>query len=352
MRQMVNMTHCIFLKITDIRMFIMLIFRSRNLSVLLLSISAALTSVSVYAVKESPGTIYHNTSAHEYLLPFEHDKMVLIGQSYNDSFSHSSGDNQWAVDFRVWEGTKILAVRGGEVDDIQDGIVTNCLIDANNDDYPARHTTDCAWNFIKVKHFINDCDPSLPGCVADGTYSVYGHLKNRGVCASVGDIVNVGDVIGLSGNTGRSSGAHLHLGFLGYNASHPPRFKDVNHNNGAPEANYSCISFKGNCITASIFPSNFVSSANVEGIDHCSLNGIPVAPQIKVESDQMADWRYAPVQMRAILDNTQLMDDDYVLTSFFNDWPPSLEQYFEATHGGGGYLKASSWLFLKRFFVD
>jgi murein DD-endopeptidase MepM/ murein hydrolase activator NlpD len=41
-------------------------------------------------------------------------------------------------------------------------------------------------------------------------FSVYGHLSE--VLAKSGDIVERGDVIGLSGNTGRSSGPHLHWG--------------------------------------------------------------------------------------------------------------------------------------------
>jgi murein DD-endopeptidase MepM/ murein hydrolase activator NlpD len=43
----------------------------------------------------------------------------------------------------------------------------------------------------------------------DGTVSVFGHLS--GVAVSVGDKVAPGEVVGRSGNTGHSTGPHLHL---------------------------------------------------------------------------------------------------------------------------------------------
>jgi murein DD-endopeptidase MepM/ murein hydrolase activator NlpD len=43
----------------------------------------------------------------------------------------------------------------------------------------------------------------------NGLETLYGHFKKR--LASVGDVVKAGEVIGLGGNTGRSSGPHLHF---------------------------------------------------------------------------------------------------------------------------------------------
>ena len=43
----------------------------------------------------------------------------------------------------------------------------------------------------------------------EGYQSMYGHLSR--VTVAVGDTVSAGQVIGLSGNSGRSSAPHLHL---------------------------------------------------------------------------------------------------------------------------------------------
>jgi hypothetical protein len=51
----------------------------------------------------------------------------------------------------------------------------------------------------------------------DGTRAIYGHMNE--VKAHVGDRLNAGDIVGLSGNTGNSTGPHLHFGLKDANGS-------------------------------------------------------------------------------------------------------------------------------------
>jgi hypothetical protein len=51
----------------------------------------------------------------------------------------------------------------------------------------------------------------------DGTRAIYGHMNE--VKAHVGDKIHAGDIVGLSGNTGNSTGPHLHFGLKGADGS-------------------------------------------------------------------------------------------------------------------------------------
>ncbi|RCH61728.1 M23 family peptidase [Streptomyces sp. SDr-06] len=107
-------------------------------------------------------------------------------EHYTLSASFGLGGSMWSSkhsgqDFAVPSGTPVAAVHGGTV--VKAGPV-------GAGDGPAY------GNAIVIRH-------------ADNTYSQYAHLSQIGV--RVGQSVGTGDRIALSGNTGNSSGPHLHF---------------------------------------------------------------------------------------------------------------------------------------------
>lgn len=141
-----------------------------------------------------------------YSLPYEEGKAFRIDQGFNGRFSHS-GDFQYAIDWNMPEGTPILAARTGVVTGMKDQF---------SEGGPHRRYENFA-NYVMIKH-------------DDGTVAEYAHLKQGSSRVKVGQRVQVGEVIALSGNTGFTTGPHLH--FFVYKAvdggkrqSFPVRFR-------------------------------------------------------------------------------------------------------------------------------
>ena len=53
-------------------------------------------------------------------------------------------------------------------------------------------------NYVKIKH-------------SDGSYTIYAHLAQNSITVTAGDVVEQGQVIGKMGNSGSSTGIHLHF---------------------------------------------------------------------------------------------------------------------------------------------
>ena len=140
-----------------------------------------------YTFRSSFGNIQivHYDEAYEYDLPFQKNKDYYLVQGYQGNFSHQ---NENALDFIMKEGTEITAARDGVVVKIVQNNTESCLQE------------ECKKlnNYILIYH-------------SDGTIANYSHLQQNGSKVSVGNVVKKGDVIGLSGNTGFSSGPHLHF---------------------------------------------------------------------------------------------------------------------------------------------
>jgi murein DD-endopeptidase MepM/ murein hydrolase activator NlpD len=98
-----------------------------------------------------------------------------VTQHFGDTFTDPKGHK--GIDYALPLGTPVLAAA--------DGIVEKAGVDSTG-----------YGNVIIIRHLWND-----------GT--VYAHLRNWSV--QVGQKVKAGEIIGYSGNTGNSTGPHLHF---------------------------------------------------------------------------------------------------------------------------------------------
>jgi|GEM_PF-3527407 len=136
--------------------------------------------------------------------PFEPDTELVVSQGFHGYYSHY-GSSTYAVDFSVAEGTTIVAARGGIVRATRSDSDSGC---------PDTSCADDA-NYVVIDH-------------GDATFATYLHLEYDGVDVEVGDMVATGQPIGRSGNTGFSSGPHLHLEISDvFGQSLPVRFEEL-----------------------------------------------------------------------------------------------------------------------------
>lgn len=122
-----------------------------------------------------------------YQLPFKRGTSHVVSQGYNGTKTHK-GRSAYSIDFPMPEGTKIYSAR--------DGIVVKTKSNSDVGGYAKKFAS--SGNYVRILH-------------TDGTMATYYHLKYGGVLVHVGQEVTRGFAIGYSGNTGYSSGPHLHF---------------------------------------------------------------------------------------------------------------------------------------------
>lgn len=130
--------------------------------------------------------------AEPYRVPYASATRFPVTQAYPDVVTHAAADSRHAVDIAMPIGTDIFAARSGIV------------FDVSSDNYeggldPVRDGPSA--NVVQILH-------------DDGTYAVYAHLNWNSIRVRPGDRVARGQYIADSGNTGFSSGPHLHFAVL------------------------------------------------------------------------------------------------------------------------------------------
>jgi murein DD-endopeptidase MepM/ murein hydrolase activator NlpD len=141
-----------------------------------------LTDREVYDAKDGRRI---NDTSYVYWLPYESGKSFLLIQAANSKMSHRG---ELSLDFKMKNGSKICAARNGVVrkakGDSQEGGL--------KDEYLS------LGNYIVILH-------------PDSSIARYWHLAFNGVLVKSGDVINKGQLIGVSGNTGFSAFPHLHF---------------------------------------------------------------------------------------------------------------------------------------------
>jgi murein DD-endopeptidase MepM/ murein hydrolase activator NlpD len=134
-----------------------------------------------YNVRHDPLTPYR--------LPWPEGRSFVIGQAPGGPIvTHTTPANRNAVDIPMPEGAPIHAARAG--------VVFQTV--AENDAGGTEEAYRSKANVVRVLH-------------ADGTVGNYVHLKHGGVAVKDGERVEAGALLGYAGNTGLSTGPHLHF---------------------------------------------------------------------------------------------------------------------------------------------
>ncbi|HEY8896784.1 MAG TPA: M23 family metallopeptidase [Niastella sp.] len=155
---------------------------------LILSILSAFTAsaqLSDREIYDAKGGRIKNDTSYVYWLPYMPGKKFFLAQAAN---SHMSHKDELSLDFKMKKGSQICAAREGVVIEVKKDSDKGGL----KDEYLSQ------GNHIIIQH-------------NDGSIAQYWHLEKDGAYVNVGDTIQKGQLIGLSGNTGYTAFPHLHF---------------------------------------------------------------------------------------------------------------------------------------------
>lgn len=141
----------------------------------------------VFLVITISGSIISNPETfitNYFAIPFDDNIKYTITSKYGKRIDPITGleSFHFGIDIGLVEGTEILSSYDGTV-------------------YEKGYNEEGLGEYIKIKHIIE----------TEQYLTVYGHLKRDGIIVKEGDTVNKNDIVALSGNTGKSTGPHLHF---------------------------------------------------------------------------------------------------------------------------------------------
>ena len=123
-----------------------------------------------------------------YRAPFALGATFTVSQAYPARMSHVTPDSEYAVDIALPDGTPVYAARAGTVINVRHDSFRGAALPQMLDQA----------NVIEILH-------------DDGTIAVYAHLQWDAIRVRIGQHVQTGEYIANSGNTGFTTGPHLHF---------------------------------------------------------------------------------------------------------------------------------------------
>jgi len=144
------------------------------------------------------------SAASPYVLPWH------VGQAFfaHPHFVEEPLVHRYGYDILMPIGTDVVAMRAGLVVRVEESYY-------DGDHVPGHE------NHVNVQH-------------EDGTVARYAHLTNLGALVQVGDLVQQGQPVGLSGDTGNSRAPHLHFDLTRSCCTVPPNYDVLPHGETLP----------------------------------------------------------------------------------------------------------------------